>query len=152
MATPIKVTKASSSSNHYVVVLVKLLLIVLILLWLAPLVQSRPKRKRRIKIKQQIQGNRVDCELECVSQIPEEAMNCIHECMSHECYTTIYGSEPLEPGEIDLTRATELDQCMQQEIKEMRQKERAERRNVANPRQDEDEKEDEAGEGPTVEM
>jgi hypothetical protein len=72
--------------------------------------------------------------------------------MSHECYTTVYGSEPLEPGEIDLTRALELDQCMQQEVKEVRRKEREARRNIANPRQDEEVEEDEADEELPVEM
>jgi hypothetical protein len=64
--------------------------------------------------------------------LSSEAMNCILECMSLECYRQVHNGEesssPLEPGEIDLVRATEFEICVQEQVKETRRKERGEMR------------------------
>ena len=69
----------------------------------------------------------MECETECLELIPEEAMNCVHQCLSSECFSKIYGSELLEPGEIDWERATEMDKCVKEEIAEERRKKRREK-------------------------
>ena len=61
----------------------------------------------------------------------EEAMNCIFHCMSPECYIEWYGGgkrddedfngaqtagPPLEPGEIDIGRYIEFEQCVEEQL------------------------------------
>lgn len=123
-------TTESSSSNYYTILLVKLLLILVILLWLPSLVDGRArtargskKSRRRRTLSGQVYRKRLDCEADCMDLYPEEAMNCILECISLSCYTQIYET-PLEPGEIDLDKAGRLQTCAQQEIVEERRKQR----------------------------
>ena len=62
--------------------------------------------------------------------VPEEAMNCIHECRSPECYDILYGKDPLEPGQIDTDRAKEFDTCNRSELMNARKQEKLDRRTV----------------------
>ena len=89
---------------------VKILLVLLILLWLPELVSGgRKKRRKEIRtVKQHSHRNRLECESDCSSLIPEEAMDCIQQCVSSDCYQEIYGDSPLEPGEMDLDRANRM--------------------------------------------
>jgi hypothetical protein len=61
--------------------------------------------------------------------VPEEAMNCIHQCRSPECYKLLYGEDPLELGQIDTARALEFDQCNRREIVLEKKQERHDRKN-----------------------
>jgi Domain of unknown function (DUF4787) len=39
---------------------------------------------------------KAQCELEsCSKFVPEEAMNCLHQCISPACYQSIYAAEPV---------------------------------------------------------
>ncbi len=49
-----------------------------------------------------------------------EAYNCINECVSKKCYTSVYSANPLEDGEIDNLREREFIKCIRLEQKEMR--------------------------------
>jgi hypothetical protein len=129
-------SSSSSSSSRYMLLFVKVMIIVLILLWLAPLVSSKKKRSKRRKnrkrtLKSEVHKSRLDCEMECLDLIPEEAMNCIFECWSPACFEELYGenNDPLEPGEVDIERGQKMDECVQLELKMQRQEERARQRN-----------------------
>lgn len=54
--------------------------------------------------------------------IPEESMNCIFQCMSRDCYLSVYGGSPLEPGEVDVPRMDKFRQCVEAEIKSARRR------------------------------
>ena len=118
-----------SSSNRYLLIAVKVLLVLVILLWLPPLVigkrrRKKPSESRRMlpRVAQWIKNARHECETDpefCGSLIPEESMNCIHECLSESCFKQIYGSMPLEDGEIDLERAERFEECLRLETKDM---------------------------------
>eukprot|EP00953_Heterococcus_sp_UTEX-ZZ885_P039117 20066-Heterococcus_DN1.PRE.3 len=67
------------------------------------------------------------CELESCSQfVPEEAMNCLHQCISPACYQSIYAAEPvrrlahsfLEDGEVDLARSRAFINCFKKELRQ----------------------------------
>eukprot|EP00539_Tryblionella_compressa_P020623 CAMPEP_0178860316 /NCGR_PEP_ID=MMETSP0747-20121128/1678_1 /TAXON_ID=913974 /ORGANISM="Nitzschia punctata, Strain CCMP561" /LENGTH=44 /DNA_ID= /DNA_START= /DNA_END= /DNA_ORIENTATION= len=40
--------------------------------------------------------------------------------MSSKCYQEIYGSMPLEPGEVDVQRFSLFEKCAEEEIREER--------------------------------
>lgn len=44
--------------------------------------------------------------------VPEEAMNCVNECISAQCNALIYAEEPLEDGEIDNVRDQKFRSCV----------------------------------------
>ena len=121
------------SRNPVVYWLVRLMLISLILLLLPKYVIARKGRDRtRTKTKKQqtaitLRDTRLSCEMDepCASLIPEEAMNCIHQCSSPACYEKIYSTQPLEMGEVDLDRAIKFDECKEAELKELRRQQRA---------------------------
>jgi hypothetical protein len=120
-------TTTTTSSNQFIVVAVKILFVLLILLLLPRLVTS----KKRQSTKERTNRNRLDCEVDCSEYIPEESMNCIFQCMSEECYFSVYGGDniPLEPGEVDVTRMDKFRLCVEVEIK------RARRQPLANTQQ-----------------
>ena len=96
---------------------------------------STATRNNRAKQpRQQLHATRIECETTspCIDLIPEESMNCIFECTSSACYQEIYGSSPLEDGEIDIARASEFAICAEKEIKRNRKLERLERRGGGN--------------------
>jgi hypothetical protein len=122
------------------------MLVVIILLWLAPLVTSKPSRRRRESRResthfggggsrqQQIYNARNWCETAnetCASMIAEESLNCIFECVSPNCFAEIYGKEPLEPGplepgEVDIKRAQEFEDCASEQLRQARREQRQE--------------------------
>lgn len=73
------------------------------------------------------QYNRIDklwkdkkksCEsVSCAGFVPDEAMNCVNNCTSAECYTAVYAASPLEDGEIDSKRSREFIQCLRKAFK-----------------------------------
>eukprot|EP00980_Cylindrotheca_fusiformis_P008096 scaffold1725_cov69-Cylindrotheca_fusiformis.AAC.1 len=120
--------KAESSTNYYALLLVKILLVLIILLWLPSLVDGRSRtargsKRRKKNASAQVYHKRLVCEADCIDLYPEEAMNCILECVSPSCYSQIYDT-PLEPGEIDLDKAGRLQTCAKQEVIEERRKQR----------------------------
>eukprot|EP00161_Ancyromonas_sigmoides_P006736 TRINITY_DN177_c2_g1_i1.p1 TRINITY_DN177_c2_g1~~TRINITY_DN177_c2_g1_i1.p1 ORF type:complete len:121 (-),score=28.64 TRINITY_DN177_c2_g1_i1:82-390(-) len=42
---------------------------------------------------------------------PEHAVPCVRQCVSGECYNEVYGTDPLEPGEIDTERGRLFKNC-----------------------------------------
>ena len=38
----------------------------------------------------------------CIKKSPFDKITCIRKCVSNNCYASVYGREPLEPGEIDV--------------------------------------------------
>jgi hypothetical protein len=126
--------KTESSSNYYVVLFAKLLLIIVILLWLPSLVDGRSrtarssiKSRRKKSVTGHVYRKRLDCEVDCMDNYPEESMNCILECISPACYSQIYETG-LEPGEVDVDKAGRLQTCAQQEVIEERRQQRQQRR------------------------
>lgn len=131
-------SSSSTTQSKYLVFFVKILIIVLILLWLAPLVTSKKRSKRRKnkkgRIRAESHASRLECEMECIDYLPEEAMNCIFECWSSKCYEELYvnqgggggggGGGILEPGQIDINRGRQMEECVQEEIKNQRKQER----------------------------
>lgn len=128
-------SSSSSTTNNYVLLFVKLMLVIIILLWLPQLVTSRrsSRKKKLLKtLKKHTHRNRLECEVECLDELlPEEAMNCIYQCWSIDCYQQIYGgpsSFPLEPGEIDLERASMMEKCVRTELAEERRRKKTQPR------------------------
>lgn len=55
--------------------------------------------------------------LECQGVLPDEALNCVNNCTSPVCFQEVYGSNPLEDGEIDTQRAHEFAACNRREMR-----------------------------------
>jgi hypothetical protein len=123
MATP-KLTQPSTPS--YLLLAVKILLGLIILFLLPKLVSGgRNSRTRTKRMDTELRSTRVLCEKDiCSAFIPEESMNCVFLCVSPSCYENIYAISPLEDGEIDIPRAREFEQCVKDELKAMRKRER----------------------------
>jgi hypothetical protein len=123
MATP-KLTRPPTPS--YFLIAVKILLGLLILFLLPKLVSGgRNSRTRTKRMDTELRSTRVLCEKDiCSGFIPEESMNCVFLCVSPSCYENIYAISPLEDGEIDIPRAKEFEQCVKDELKAMRKRER----------------------------
>jgi hypothetical protein len=123
MASP-KLTRPSTPS--YPLIAVKILLVLVILFLLPKLVTSgRNSRTRTKRLDTELRSTRVLCEKDiCSAFIPEESMNCVFLCVSPSCYEQIYAISPLEDGEIDIPRAKEFEQCVKDELKTMRQRDR----------------------------
>jgi hypothetical protein len=123
MATP-KLKPPSTPS--YLLLAVKILLMLIILFLLPKLVTGgRQSRKRTKRMDIELRSTRVLCEKDiCSGFIPEESMNCVFLCVSPACYENIYAIDPLEDGEIDIPRAKEFEQCVKDELKAMRKRER----------------------------
>jgi hypothetical protein len=123
MATP-KLTRPSTPS--YLLLAVKILLVLIILFLLPKLVSGgRNSRTRTKRMDTEFRSTRVLCEKDiCSGFIPEESMNCVFLCVSPSCYENIYAISPLEDGEIDIPRAKEFEQCVKDELKTMRKRER----------------------------
>jgi len=122
-----KTQSASSLSNSsYLLLAVKILLVLLILFLLPKLVDGRNSRRKRTE--QDVRNSRKLCEKEaCRHLVPEESLNCVFECMSSSCYEQIYASNPLEDGEIDVSRARDFNSCVKDEKWIERKKRRQER-------------------------
>eukprot|EP00450_Noctiluca_scintillans_P025026 CAMPEP_0194533084 /NCGR_PEP_ID=MMETSP0253-20130528/70857_1 /TAXON_ID=2966 /ORGANISM="Noctiluca scintillans" /LENGTH=83 /DNA_ID=CAMNT_0039378603 /DNA_START=160 /DNA_END=411 /DNA_ORIENTATION=+ len=46
----------------------------------------------------------------------DENADCVANCVSLKCYETVYSSNPLEPGEVDLEREGEFQKCANDEL------------------------------------
>jgi len=67
----------------------------------------------------------------CANLIIEESAGCITACISPGCHEKIYGSNPLEEGEIDLIRHAQFELCTKTDLKERRRIERIEKRKAS---------------------
>ena len=56
----------------------------------------------------------------------DENDNCVNECTSLSCFNQVYGSEPLEPGEVDFHRWRQFTLCARKEVAEQKRKQREE--------------------------
>jgi Domain of unknown function (DUF4787) len=66
-----------------------------------------------------IKQKKSHCEIStCSKLIPDEAYNCVYTCMSPACYSEVYGSSPLEDGEVDTHRYFLFTKCMHNELKD----------------------------------
>jgi hypothetical protein len=114
------------------VLAVKILLVLLILFSLPKLVTTNQEatttvsnEKQEKPIFYELRVARFECQNNpiisaCMDLIPEESLNCINQCMSEACYEKIYGTNPLEPGEIDIDRAKEFESCVKNEMRHNR--------------------------------
>jgi len=95
--------------------------------------QGSPRKQRYRKpdrnwAKREFIRLRKGCEMDCLSRyLPEEAMNCIHECQSPDCYIQVFNINPLEPGEIDIEKGMEFEDCHRAELVHRRYLERINR-------------------------
>jgi hypothetical protein len=123
MATP-KLTQPTTPS--YLLLGVKILLVLIIFFLMPKLVSGgRNSRTRTKRMDTELRSTRVLCEKDiCSGFIPEESMNCVFLCVSPSCYENIYAISSLEDGEIDIPRAKEFEQCVKDELKAMRKRER----------------------------
>lgn len=91
--------------------------------------KKKKARRQRKSNNQEKNQQKLACEMKCLQiWLPEESLNCIHECRSSNCFEQVYGDSILEPGEVDPVRAEEFDQCHLVEISRARQKERDDRK------------------------
>jgi hypothetical protein len=61
-----------------------------------------------------------NCEkINCSHLVSDEAMNCVNECTSTDCYKEVYANDPLEDGEIDNARNRQFLQCVRKEAREI---------------------------------
>ena len=78
---------------------------------------------------------RKGCELEqCAHLVAMENDNCVNECTSPTCYGTVFGAEPLEPGEVDRRREREFAGCCRNEEKAAAHAAKTKRRSEAQAR------------------
>ncbi|CAB9503722.1 expressed unknown protein [Seminavis robusta] len=124
--------KSKEGSNAFLVWAVKILLVLLILFMLPKLVEGRGRnaKKKRQRRKQEVMlsDTRKICEHQVCSQwIPEESMNCVQMCLSPACYQDVYGSTPIEDGEINVDRARDFEKCVKEEMRLARKRQRLSR-------------------------
>ena len=127
-----RTTVKKQQSNKYAVLFVKILLVIIILLWLPSLVDGKRRGRKRRKAKavaNALSKARNECETNCLQFneesiiVPaEESMNCILQCISPKCYTSLYAPSPLERGEIDLIRGSQFESCVKEELRQERLK------------------------------
>ena len=128
-------TKVSSSSipqlpipsppltqRPWVVTMVKVLLLIVIWwIFLPDFVDGRKNRRRQQQRRKQavyFRTTRYTCAVEtCGHLLAEEALPCILPCLSNDCYTHIYQDHPLEPGQVDIERALEFEDCIKEEYR-----------------------------------
>ena len=86
----------------------------MLLIWLVTIVLSysvlgAKPRELQILFSEQVSI----CETLCTGgSVVDERMNCIHKCLSPDCFRRIYGPQPLEDGEIDEFRKSRFTSCV----------------------------------------
>ncbi len=85
--------------------------------------QSHNYKNNIARLDRQWKARKANCEKDqCSALIPEEAYNCVNECVSKSCYDEIYASNPLEDGEVDSSRIRSFTNCLRKEEKVMAKK------------------------------
>jgi hypothetical protein len=71
------------------------------------------------RMDRQLKRMKEKCEITvCSHLIPDEGMNCVYQCASPNCYSSVYSHTPIEDGEIDYHRYRLFTLCVREEIKE----------------------------------
>mmetsp|Transcript_98269 Transcript_98269/g.194681 ORF Transcript_98269/g.194681 Transcript_98269/m.194681 type:complete len:111 (-) Transcript_98269:114-446(-) len=75
-----------------------------------PVVAKSAKRSRatRNQSKRETECARTECK----HLHPDENDDCVNRCASITCHAEIFGSQPLEPGEIDRVRRRDFKACV----------------------------------------
>ena len=61
-------------------------------------------------------NKKLSCEVnQCTHLFPDEAYNCVNDCISTDCFNSIYHMSPLEDGEVDDARQREFMTCVRKE-------------------------------------
>jgi len=119
-----------NSSNPYLLIAVKILFVVVILLLLPKFVVGtnvHPGAKHPHLARHRISLKSKECtRVQCAEWLLEENMNCVNQCVDQECYTEVYGDQPLEDGEIDVIRARDFERCFTKVIRRERMNARKE--------------------------
>ena len=74
-----------------------------------------------------------ECEEQCASVHEDDRPNCVLRCQSEACYEQVYLPEELEPGEIDLQRQRQFQQCVATEAREQQAAARRRGKSAAQP-------------------
>ncbi|KAK8829766.1 hypothetical protein WA577_001160, partial [Blastocystis sp. JDR] len=91
--------------------------VLLLLLLFATSIAGKPDRWTEERLDRYYDDMRENClSVNCKDLGRYENMNCIHECISKQCYAFLYKEEPLEPGEIDNVREDKFITCVKNEI------------------------------------
>lgn len=122
VATPIR-SHISAPSNSWMQFLVKALLVAIIILLLPRLVDGSTSSSNK-RVERELRTMRQDCSetTDCHLHLVEERTNCIHRCISNPCFERVYGTQPLEDGEIDIGRRRGFDSCVRDELRRNKQK------------------------------
>jgi hypothetical protein len=98
-------------------------LIALLIIFDVVVAQTHNYKNNIARLDRQWKSRKANCEKEqCSALIPEEAYNCVNECVSKLCYDEIYASNPLEDGEVDNARSRSFTNCLRKEEKYMAKK------------------------------
>ena len=82
---------------------------------------------KRKKLDRVWRAKRRDCIMDdCKTFHQDENDNCVNKCTSVNCFNTIYGDEPLEPGEVDFHRWRLFTTCARKEVSDFKKKQREE--------------------------
>eukprot|EP00752_Nemacystus_decipiens_P016321 g14596.t1 len=103
-------------------------------LLLTATVDGMSNKKKRKKSNDSVYERRRACQTgPCHHLVPLEAMNCVNECVSPDCYRKTY-AEPLEDGEVNKQLSTNFLACARKEMNtSYRSKKRSERSSSRKP-------------------
>ena len=84
---------------------------------------KKNNHRRNQSLDREVKAKRAECEEElrddpscAVSAIDMD--NCVLRCVSPTCYANVYGSDPLEEGEVDVARGRTFRSCARGELRE----------------------------------
>jgi hypothetical protein len=112
-----------SEARKQLIFVVEVLLVLVILFMLPKLVMTagRHGTSNRKRNDLQTQSLLTNCQAHtCSSFVPEEGLNCVLACVSPACYGVVYGTDPLEDGEVDISRASQFESCLKEELRTLR--------------------------------
>mmetsp|Transcript_28405 Transcript_28405/g.49998 ORF Transcript_28405/g.49998 Transcript_28405/m.49998 type:complete len:128 (-) Transcript_28405:252-635(-) len=78
----------------------------------------------RKKVSRMISQRKTNCAMGKCLGLQEADPNCELKCISEDCFQEIYGSNELEPGEIDSKRNQQFMRCAKRELNERLKKEK----------------------------
>ena len=127
MVQPNKTVIKTSSTSKFVVTAVKILFVLIILFLLPKLVHAKRRRTPPRRNAIEARKLRLHCEQHvCGAYVTEENLNCVSVCLSPACFDKVYGTNPLEDGELDFVRARQFDECFIAETRTARKRKRQE--------------------------
>ena len=85
------------------------------------------QQQKRNKLDRVWRKSRRQCIANDCSHIhTDENDNCVNACTSDACFEEVYGSEPLEPGEVDFARWRTFTRCARKEVGKEHKRQREE--------------------------